>query len=81
MNHFPLHGLLHRRFRRDESPAHGVALQFPAPRSARRRAGCLRRTLAVQHVNVDTLLSTIAPIPDSLEARVLDRFSWSDDDL
>jgi uncharacterized protein YfaS (alpha-2-macroglobulin family) len=39
------------------------------------------RTLAVQHVNVDTLISTIAPIPDSLEARLLSRFSWGDEEL
>ncbi|MFL5606333.1 MAG: alpha-2-macroglobulin family protein [Gemmatimonadaceae bacterium] len=29
------------------------------------------RTLAVQHVNVDTLVAVVAPIPDSLEARLL----------
>ncbi len=38
-------------------------------------------TLAVQHVNVDTLVATIAPVPDSLEARVLSRFAWGSDTL
>ncbi|WP_420130547.1 MG2 domain-containing protein [Longimicrobium sp.] len=31
------------------------------------------RTLAVQHVNVDTLLVDVAAVPDSLEARLLSR--------
>ena len=35
------------------------------------------RTLAVQHVNVDTMLALVAPIPDSLEAQFLSRFAWS----
>ncbi len=35
------------------------------------------RTLAVQHVNVDTLVVTIAPVPDTLEASLLARPSWS----
>lgn len=39
------------------------------------------RTLAVQHVNVDTLVATIAPVPDSLEAKVLNRYSWRADSL
>ncbi|AHG93764.1 alpha-2-macroglobulin domain protein 2 (plasmid) [Gemmatirosa kalamazoonensis] len=39
------------------------------------------RTLAVQHVNVDTLVATIAAVPDSLEARVLRRVSWGDDSV
>ncbi|MEO8337710.1 MAG: Ig-like domain-containing protein, partial [bacterium] len=38
-------------------------------------------TLAVQHVNVDTLIATIVPVPDSLEARVLKKFAWGDDTL
>ncbi|HEX8694584.1 MAG TPA: MG2 domain-containing protein [Longimicrobium sp.] len=38
------------------------------------------RTLAVQHVNVDTLEVEVAPVPDSLEARFLSRGwgSWSE---
>jgi len=39
------------------------------------------RTLAVQHVNVDTLVATVAPVPDSLEANVLGRFGWGTDSL
>ena len=36
-------------------------------------------TLSVQHVNVDTLLAAIAPVPDSMEAAVLTRFGWGED--
>ena len=39
------------------------------------------RTLSVQHVNVDTLIAVIAPVPDSLESAVLTRFGWGDDSL
>lgn len=39
------------------------------------------RTLAVQHVNVDTLVATIAPVPDSLVPRVLNRYAWRVDSL
>jgi hypothetical protein len=39
------------------------------------------RTLAVQHVNVDTLVATVAPVPDTLEARILSRMSWGDDSV
>ena len=34
-------------------------------------------TLAVQHVNVDTLVITAAPVPDSLESKFLRNSSWS----
>ena len=34
-------------------------------------------TLAVQHVNVDTLVVQIATVPDSLEARALSQSGWS----
>jgi alpha-2-macroglobulin len=34
-------------------------------------------TLAVQHINVDTLLVTAVPVPDSLEAAFLRRSEWS----
>ena len=39
------------------------------------------RTLAVQHVNVDTLIARIASIPDSLMPRVLNRYAWRSDSL
>ena len=39
------------------------------------------RTLSVQHVNVDTLVATIAPVPVALEAQVASRFGWSRDSL
>lgn len=39
------------------------------------------RTLAVQHVNVDTIVATIAPVPDSLEAKILNRYGWRNDSL
>jgi hypothetical protein len=39
------------------------------------------RTLSVQHVNVDTLIATIAPVPDSAESKVLTRFGWGDDSV
>ncbi len=39
------------------------------------------RTLAVQHVNVDTLVAEIAPVPERMEARALTRFGWADDTM
>src|SRR5215510_7661035 len=36
-------------------------------------------SLSVQHLNVDTLLAVIAPIPDSLEPRVFSRYGWAND--
>src|SRR5688572_18400992 len=39
------------------------------------------RTLSVQHVNVDTLVAVIAPVPDSAESKMLTRFGWSDDSV
>jgi len=39
------------------------------------------RTLAVQHVNVDTLVARIAPVPEAMEARALARFGWVNDTL
>jgi uncharacterized protein YfaS (alpha-2-macroglobulin family) len=38
-------------------------------------------TLAVRHVNVDTLLVTVASVPDSLEGRFLRRSQWNLGDL
>src|SRR3954447_8249976 len=39
------------------------------------------RTLAVEHVNVDTLVATIAPVPDSLVPKILNRYGWRNDSL
>jgi len=39
------------------------------------------RTLAVQHVNVDTLVATVAPVPDSLTPKILSRSAWRGDTL
>jgi uncharacterized protein YfaS (alpha-2-macroglobulin family) len=39
------------------------------------------RTLPVRHINVDTLVALIAPVPDSLEAQFLARSAWGWDDL
>ncbi len=39
------------------------------------------RTLSVQHVNVDTLVAVIAPVPDTVESKILTRFGWGDDSL
>ncbi|MEO8294831.1 MAG: MG2 domain-containing protein [Gemmatimonadota bacterium] len=38
-------------------------------------------TLAVRHINVDTLTAIIAPVPDSLAAEFLARSEWGWDDL
>jgi uncharacterized protein YfaS (alpha-2-macroglobulin family) len=39
------------------------------------------RTLAVRHINVDTLVAMIAPVPDSLAAVFLARSEWGWDDI
>ena len=39
------------------------------------------RTLAVRHVNVDTLVVTLAPVPDSLEGVVLRSYGWNFEEL
>lgn len=39
------------------------------------------RTLAVRHINVDTLVASIAPVPDSLAAAFLARSEWGWDDI
>jgi uncharacterized protein YfaS (alpha-2-macroglobulin family) len=54
------------------------AIKHPFGRLLVERVGF--RTLAVEHVNVDTLVATIAPIPDSLEAKMLGRFAWAEED-
>ncbi|HET7457241.1 MAG TPA: Ig-like domain-containing protein [Gemmatimonadaceae bacterium] len=38
-------------------------------------------TLSVQHINVDTLVALVAPVPDSLEAAVLARVGWTRDSI
>ena len=57
------------------STGYEPSLSYPFGRQLVERKGF--RTLAVQHVNVDTMVAAIAPIPDSLEARFLARFAWS----
>jgi uncharacterized protein YfaS (alpha-2-macroglobulin family) len=37
------------------------------------------QSLSVQHINVDTLIVTIAPIPAALEPKVVSRFGWATD--
>lgn len=54
-------------------------IEYPYGNLLVERAGF--RTLSVHHVNVDTLVVSIAPVPDSLEARVLERFGWHDDSV
>ena len=39
------------------------------------------RTLAVEHVNLDTLTAVVAPVPDAAIPRLLSRFGRSDDSL
>src|ERR1041385_3752740 len=39
------------------------------------------RTLAVRHVNVDTLVVSYAPVPDSLEGAVLRSYGWNFEEL
>ncbi len=58
-----------------KSTGYEPALSYPFGRQLVERKGF--RTLAVQHVNVDTMVAHIAPIPDSLEARFLSRYGWS----
>ncbi|CAN5319939.1 hypothetical protein BH09GEM1_BH09GEM1_41830 [soil metagenome] len=52
-------------------------ISYPFGRLLVERVGA--HTLVVQHVNIDTLIATIAPVPDSLEARVLGRYGWAGD--
>lgn len=39
------------------------------------------KTLSVQHVNVDTLVAFVAPVPLALEPDVSSRFGWSQDSI
>ncbi|MEP7001839.1 MAG: Ig-like domain-containing protein, partial [bacterium] len=39
------------------------------------------RTLAVEHVNIDTLVATIIPVPETLEAKALSQTRWSTDSM
>ncbi|HVH39909.1 MAG TPA: MG2 domain-containing protein [Gemmatimonadaceae bacterium] len=47
---------------------------YPFGRQLVERVGF--RTLAVEHVNADTLIAEIAAVPDSLERAFLSRYSW-----
>ena len=47
---------------------------YPIGRQTVERIGF--RTLPVQHVNADTLVALIAPVPDSLEPQFLARYNW-----
>lgn len=51
------------------------ALEYASGRMLVERAS--NRTLAVRHVNVDTLFVTTVAIPDSLEARILSTPDWN----
>ncbi len=55
------------------------AIEYPYGRLVVERNGF--RTLAVQSINVDTLVATIIPIPDTLEAGWLSRSAWGYGDL
>ena len=55
-----------------------TAVSYPFGRQLVERNGF--QTLAIQHVNADTLVALIAPIPDSLEASLLSSWGWSDDE-
>ncbi|MEP6731262.1 MAG: Ig-like domain-containing protein, partial [bacterium] len=55
------------------------AINHPFGRLLVERVGA--HTLVVQHVNVDTLIATIAPVPDSLEAHVLSHFRGERDSI
>ncbi len=68
------------------SPAFTVAttgytpsVEYPYGRMLVERSGY--RTLAVRHVNVDTLVVMLAPVPDSLESQVLRSYGWDFDAL
>jgi hypothetical protein len=54
------------------------SINYPYGRQLVERAGF--RTLAIEHVNIDTLVAMIAPIPDSLEPKLLAR-PWGNSDL
>ena len=63
------------------NPAAGVrttgyapSIDYPSGKLLVERKGF--RTLAVQHVNVDTLVVEMAPVPDSLIGRFLSRGEW-----
>ena len=57
---------------------YATTITYPFGRQLVERKGF--QTLAIQHVNADTLIAMIAPIPDSLEAGFLSSYGWSDDD-
>ena len=57
---------------------YATTITYPFGRQLVERKGF--QTLAIQHVNADTLIAMIAPVPDSLEADFLSSYGWSDDD-
>jgi uncharacterized protein YfaS (alpha-2-macroglobulin family) len=57
---------------------YATAISYPFGRQLVERKGF--QTLAIQHVNVDTLVALIAPVPDSLEASFLSSYGWSDNE-
>ncbi len=61
------------------TPGYSPTVDYPFGRLTVERDGF--RTLAVRHINVDTLIAAIAPVPDSLAAIFLARSEWGWDDL
>ena len=61
------------------TPGYSPTVDYPFGRLVVEREGF--RTLAVRHINVDTLVALIAPVPDSLAAAFLARSEWGWDDL
>lgn len=49
-------------------------VSYPIGRQLVERVGF--RTLPVEHVNADTLIVEMAPVPDSLERSLLSRYAW-----
>jgi uncharacterized protein YfaS (alpha-2-macroglobulin family) len=61
------------------TPGYAPTVDYPYGKLLVEREGY--RTLAVRHINVDTLVALIAPVPDSLAAAFLARSEWGWDDL
>ncbi len=57
---------------------YATTITYPFGRQLVERKGF--QTLAIQHVNADTLIAMIAPVPDSLEASFLSSYGWSDNE-
>lgn len=58
-----------------QTTGYAAGVEFPTGRMLVERESF--RTLAVRHVNVDSLVVTFAPVPESLEARVLATPEWN----